>query len=153
MKSLISFIVILLMFSVYAETFPEVTNPCGFETLRWILDKSNEDIYEKAQGAGSRLKGSVNEFLDWKNISKVTVIYNCWHLPGLRDDIRVRHIKDNLSKASFGDRFKGTNPGGIYIFLLEYRNSGRMILLSFKDGIFLIEGKEGIGAVDIRNAY
>lgn len=145
--------VTLLMLSINAETFPEVTNPGGFMTLGWIFDKSQDDLYDKVEGLNSKLKGSVNEFLDWENVSKITAIYNFWHLPGLRNDIRMQHIKDNLSKASFGDRFKGTNPGGSYIFLLEYRNSNRVILLSFKDGIFLIESKEGIGAVDIRNAH
>ncbi|OGV52335.1 MAG: hypothetical protein A2017_13555 [Lentisphaerae bacterium GWF2_44_16] len=153
MKILISFIVMLSIISVHAEKLPEVTNPGGFVTLGWFFDKSKEDLYDRVQSLNSNLKGSVNEFLDWENVSKIIAIYNYWHLPGLRDDIRIRHIEDNLNKASFGDRFKGANPGGSYIFLLQYRNKDREVLLSFKDGIFLIEGKEGIGVVDIRNTH
>ena len=75
---------------------------------------------------------------------------NGWHLRGVPKDDRIQHIEDNLTRAAFGDRFKGKNPGGDYILLLRYKNSDRAVVVGFKDGVFLIEGIEGIGAVDVR---
>jgi hypothetical protein len=106
-----------------------------------------------AHSANVKLKGSVDEFLDWGNVSRVIVIYNAWHLPLREKDIRIQHIEDNLKKAAFGDRFKGNNPGGTYVLLLQYRGSNREVLLSFADGVFLVESEQGIGVVDIRKDH
>jgi len=132
-----------------------VVNGTGFVTAGWIFAKPKEDLYDvwAAHSANAKLKGSVADFLDWGNVSKIIVIYNGWHLPATRKDIRIQHIEDNLNKAAFGDRFKGRNPGGTYMLLFEYHDSDRTVLLSFTEGVFLIESKQGIGVVDIRNAH
>ncbi len=137
-----------------AVDFPKVVvRSTGFISLGWVFGAGKRDLYDlwaKGLSDDAKLKGSVAKYLDWPQVAQVVVIYNLWHLPGFGKDIRFRHIKDNLSRASFGDRFKGQNPGGMYVFLLQYKDSDRQVLLSFKDGLFVIEGNGGIGVVDIR---
>jgi hypothetical protein len=83
-------------------------------------------------------------------VSAIVVLYNGWHLLATAEDRRIQHVEKNLARATFGDRFQGTNPGGAYILLLEYRNSDRRVVVGFRQGVFLIAGADGIGAVDIR---
>jgi hypothetical protein len=134
---------------------PAMVNRTGFVTVGWVFAKPEEDLYDMwaAHSDNIKLKGSVADFLDWAHVSKIIVIYNAWHLLGNQKDIRIQHIEDNLGKASFGDRFKGTNPGGTYMLLLRYRDSDRMVLLSFTQGVFLIESERRIGVVDIRKDH
>ena len=155
MKNAILVTVMLLVAPVHAEELPEVTNSTGFVTVGWVFAKPKEDLYDMwaAHSANVKLKGSVAKFLNWSSVSRALVIYNAWHLPGTGKDLRIQHIEDNLQKAAFGDRFKGKNPGGSYVLLLQYRDSDREVLLSFTDGVFLIESKQGIGVVDIRNDH
>jgi hypothetical protein len=61
-------------------------------------------------------------------------------------------IEENLNPATFGDRVKGNNPGGTYVLLLQYKESDREVVVCFRDGFFLVESREGIGVVDIRQA-
>ena len=145
----------LLVAPVQAEKPPEVANSTGFVTIGWVFARSKEDLYDMwaAHSDNVKLKGSVAKFLDWSNVSRIVVIYNAWHLPVTKKDIRIQHIEDNLKEATFGDRFKGANPGGTYVLLLQYRDGDREVLLSFKDGVFLVESRKGIGVVDIRNTH
>ena len=140
---------------VHGEEIPEVVNLTGFASIGWVFSKSKEDLYDmwNQLSDNMKLKGSVVEFMDWPNVSRVIVIYNMWHLPGPPKDIRIQHIENNLKEAAFGDRFKGNNPGGTYIMLFQYDDSKRDVLLCFKDGVFIFESEKGIGAVDIRKNY
>jgi len=155
MKKALAVAAVLLVSSVYAEETHKVVNPTGFVTIGWVFADLKRDLYDiwDEQNDNTKLKGSVAKFLDWPNVSRIIVIYNGWHLRRAEKDMRIRHIEDNLNKASFGDRFKGNNPGGEYIFLLQYKNSEKEVLLCFKEGLFLVESGEGIGVVDIRKAY
>jgi hypothetical protein len=161
MKTVIPLLVVLLVSPARAENIPNVVNSTGFATLGWVFDnafdlhakEAKEDLYDRWEALNPNLKlsGKVDEFLDWSNISRVVVIYNRWHLPRFAKDIRIQHIEDNLTDASFGDRFEGKNPGGTYVLLLQYHDSDRQVLLSFTRGVFLVE--DGwIGVVDIRRA-
>ena len=144
----------LMPAQVGAQEAPKIINRVGFSTIDWMLTPSKKDLYDvwAEHGDNAKLRGSVARYLDWPNVSAIVVLYNGWHLLGSQKDMRIQHIEENLNKAAFGDRFKGRNPGGGYILLLEYRNSDRRVVVGFKDGLFLIEGLEGIGAVDIRGA-
>ena len=124
----------------------------GFSTIDWIFAMKDRDLFDAwaQHGPVGKLQGPVATYLDWPNVSSVLVLYNGWHLRGVPKDDRIQHIEDNLTRAAFGDRFKGKNPGGDYILLLRYKNSDRAVVVGFKDGVFLIEGIEGIGAVDVR---
>jgi len=155
MKKAILLISTLLVASVQAEEPPKLANSTGFVTAGWVFANVKEDLYDMwaAHADNVKLKGSVAEFLDWSNVSRIVVVYNGWHLPMTEKDIRIQHIEDNLKKATFGDRFKGNNPGGTYVLLLQYRDSERQVLLSFKEGVFLLESGKGIGVVDIRKTH
>lgn len=144
----------LLPGPVGAQDAPKIINPVGFVTIDWLFAETKRDLYDiwAEHGDVGRLKGSVARYLDWPNVSGIIVLYNGWHLLATGKDMRIQHIEENLSKAAFGDRFKGKNPGGGYILLLEYKNSDRKVVVGFKDGLFLIEGLDGIGAVDVRGA-
>jgi len=154
MNKVILLISILLVATIQAEETPEVANSTGFATIGWVFAKSKEDLYDMwaAHNDNVKLKGSVAQCLAWSNVSRIVVIYNGWHLPMTKKDIRIQHIQNNLENATFGDRFKGNNPGGTYVLLFQYNDSAREVLLSFKDGVFLIENWKGIGVVDIRKA-
>ena len=155
MTKAILLISILLAAPVRAEKLLEVANATGFVTVDWLFAKPKENLYDiwAAHSDNVKLKGSVADFLDWGNVSRIVVIYNTWHLPVTEKDIRIQHMEDNLKEAAFGHRFKGKNPGGTYVLLLQYRDSDREVLLSFTDGVFLIESEQGIGVVDIRNDH
>ena len=141
-----------LLIPAVAGDYPPVLNPTGFSSIDWVFASTKEDLFDlwARHGDNSKLKGRVYDFIDWPAVAKVSVIFNAWHLPATDKDIRLRHIHENLDRAAFGDRFKGSNPGGSYILLLQYKDSDRQVAICFKDGIFLIEGCEGIGAVDVR---
>lgn len=151
MKKMLAGLVAISFFAtVHAEKLPQVDNPRGFIILPKIFFEQKQDLYKEWEESNLKLKGSVYKFLDWENVSKITVIYNFWHIPAAKDDIRLKHIEANLKNANFGDKFKGSNLGGIYIFLLQYRNDDRNVLLAFYDGLFIIESNGYIGMVDIR---
>jgi hypothetical protein len=135
-----------------AQHASRVLNPGGFAAIDWLFAASDKDLYDMwaEHGDPGKLRGSVVTYLDWPNVSSIVVLYNGWHLLGTDKDMRIQHLQDNLGNAAFGDRFKGSNPGGAYVLLLEYRNSDRKVVVGFKDGVFLIEGIDGIGAVDVR---
>jgi len=155
MNKVTMLILMLFVISVQAQESPGVINTTGFVTVGWIFSTSEEDLYDTwaALTENFKLKGSVYKFIDWSNVSGVIVIYNGWHLPAAKRDIRLQHIEGNLLNAAFGDKFKGNNPGGTYVFLLQYKNSERQVLLSFTEGVFLLESPEGIGVVDIRGNH
>ena len=138
-----------------AQDTPRMLNPAGFVAIDWLFAPSTKDLYDiwMEHGENGKLKGSVAKYLDWPNVSRIVVLYNAWHLLGTAKDMRIQHIEDNLSNAVFGDRFKGKNPGGAYILLLGYKNSDREVVVGFKGGVFLIEGIDGIGVVDVRAAH
>ena len=142
----------LLAVPVGAQDAPKPVTGAGFATIDWILAMKDRDLFAAWMQLGpvGKLHGPVAIYLDWPNVSGVLVLYNGWHLRSEPKDARIQHIEDNLTRATFGDRFKGKNPGGDYILLLRYRNSDRAVVVGFKDGVFLIEGAEGIGAVDVR---
>ena len=144
--------VALLATHVRAQDAPRMLNPAGFVVIDWMLAPSRGDLYDiwAEQGANGKLQGPVARYLDWPNVSSVVALYNGWHLLAQGKDARIQHIEDHLSRAAFGDRFKGRNPGGEYILMLQYRGSDRKVVVGFKGGVFLIEGIEGIGTVDIR---
>ncbi len=155
MKKALLIVVVLLVSSACAEETTKVVNPTGFASIGWVFAESKKDLYEiwAEQNDNTKLKGSVATFLDWPNVSRIIVIYNGWHLRANQKDMRIQHIEDNLNKAAFGDRFKGNNPGGEYVLLLQYKNSEKEVLLCFKEGLFLVESRDGIGVVDIRKTY
>jgi sugar phosphate isomerase/epimerase len=131
-----------------------VLSPGGLAAIDWLLaswDRDLDGVWAEHGDVG-KLKGPVAKYLDWRNVSAIVVLYNAWHLRATAEDERIRHVEEHLAHAAFGDRFKGTNPGGAYILLLEYRNSDRRVVVGFKNGVFLIEGIDGIGAVDIRGS-
>jgi hypothetical protein len=144
----------LLPGPVSAQGAPRIINPVGFVTIDWLFAETKRDLYDiwAEHGDNGRLKGPVARYLDWPNVSDIIVLYNGWHLLAAGKDMRIQHIEENLNNAAFGDRFKGKNPGGAYILLLEYKNSDRRVVVGFKDGLFLVEGLDGIGAVDVRGA-
>jgi lysophospholipase L1-like esterase len=133
---------------------PRMLNPTGFVALDWMFSALDKDLFDlwAEHSANVKLTGPVARYLDWDNVSRIVVLYNGWHLVAGGKDARIKHIEENLGGATFGDRFKGTNPGGAYVLLLEYQNSDRDVVVGFKDGVFLVEGIEGIGAVDVRRA-
>ena len=135
-----------------AQDAAKVLSPGGFAAVDWLLAGWNRDLYEvwAEHGDVGKLKGPVARYLDWPNVSAIVVLYNGWHLLAAAEDRRIQHVEENLGRAAFGDRFRGTNPGGAYVLLLEYRNSDRRVVVGFKQGVFLIESADGIGAVDIR---
>ena len=135
-----------------AQDGPRVLNPGGFAAIDWLFAAWNRDLYDAwaEHGEPGKLRGSVAKYLDWPSVSGIVVLYNGWHLMAAGRDKRIQHVEENLARAAFGDRFQGANPGGSYVLLLEYRNSDRRVVVGFKEGVFLIEGTEGIGAVDIR---
>lgn len=137
-----------------AQDSPKVLSPGGFAAIDWLLAGWDRDLFEvwTEHGDVGKLKGPVAKYLDWPNVSAIIVLYNAWHLLATNEDKRVQHVAENLSRAAFGDRFQGTGNGAAYILLLEYRNSDRRVVVGFKQGVFLIEGADGIGAVDIRGA-
>ena len=154
MKKVILAALALLVAPAHAQDAPKVINPGGFAVIDWAFAKLDRDLYDvwAEQSDNGKLKGSVARYLDWPGVSRVVVLYNGWHLRVMDKDERIRHTEDNLGNAAFGDRFKGENPGGAYILLLQYRNSDRQVVVCFKEGLFLIEGVEGIGVVDVRKA-
>jgi hypothetical protein len=142
----------ILATRVQAQDAPRMINPAGFAVIDWMLSPSTGDLYDiwAEHGANGKLQGPVARYLDWPNVSNIVVLHNGWHLLAQGRDARIQHIEDHLSRAAFGARFKGRNPGGEYILMLQYRGSDRKVVVGFKDGVFLIEGLEGIGIVDIR---
>ena len=138
-----------------AQDAAKVLCPGGFAALDWLFASWDRDLYKvwAEHGDYGKLKGPVAKYLDWPNVSAIVVLYNGWHLMASGQDKRIQHVEENLARAAFGDRFKGENPGGSYVLLFEYRNSDRRVVVGFKDGVFLIEGIDGIGAVDIRRAH
>jgi len=135
-----------------AQDAPRVLNSGGFATIDWIFAASHKDLYDlwAEHGEIGKLKGSVAAYLDWPNVSDVVVLYNGWHLMASPKDKRIQHVEESLARAAFGDRFKGENPGGSYVLLFEYKSSDRRVVVGFKEGVFLVEGIDGIGAVDVR---
>jgi len=135
-----------------AQDAAKVLSPGGFATIDWLLASWDRDLYAvwAEHGDLGKLKGPVAKYLDWPNVSAIVVLYNGWHLLATAEDTRIQHVEKNLARAAFGDRFQGANPGGAYILLLEYKNSDRRVVVGFKQGVFLIESADGIGAVDIR---
>ena len=116
-----------------------------------FFNTPSEALYDTwaRQPSSGKLEGSVSGFLDWNDVSTIFAIYNTWHLPVQGNDPRVRHIEENLIETTFGDRFEGNNPGAAYILLFQYKVADRKTLLSFKDGVFLVQDGTGIGVVDI----
>jgi hypothetical protein len=142
----------LLPGTVGAQDAPKIVNPAGFVTIDWVFADMRRDLYDvwAESGDNGKLKGPVARYLDWPHVSSIIVLYNGWHLLAAKKDMRIQHIEENLGKAAFGERFKGKNPGGAYILLLRYKDSERNVVVAFKDGLFLVEGVEGIGVVDVR---
>ena len=145
---------VLMVAQPHAQDAPRILNPNGFATIDWLFAASHKDLYDiwMEHGDTGKLRGSVAKYLDWPNVSSIVVLYNGWHLLATARDMRIQHIEENLSNAVFGGRFKGTNPGGAYVLLLEYRSSDRKVVVGFTEGVFLVEGGDGIGAVDVRGA-
>jgi hypothetical protein len=154
MRAWIVTALVVLAVPVNAQDTAKPITGAGFSTIDWIFAMKDRDLFDAwvQHGPVGKLQGPVAAYLDWPNVSSVLVLYNGWHLLAAGKDMRIQHIEENLSKAAFGDRFKGKNPGGGYILLLEYKNSDRKVVVGFKDGVFLIEGFDGIGAVDVRGA-
>lgn len=154
MRAWIVTALVVLAVPVNAQDTAKPITGAGFSTIDWIFAMKDRDLFDAwvQHGPVGKLQGPVAAYLDWPNVSSVLVLYNGWHLRGDRRDARIQHIEDNLTRAAFGERFKGNNPGGGYILLLRYRGSDRAVVVGFKDGVFLIEGIEGIGAVDVRGA-